>query len=130
MAELGSSPLGESTIVKALKTQRLAEYFSAAATVEWSSDETTSGGHWVGRDQISQQVLAAKNTVAYQVSLVDLVIKAKRRDPAASAKFTLVAEEESKIRSDTRVWLAEALLLKEGRRWQVAQLIFQPTLRR
>jgi len=127
MAELGSSPAGESSIAKTLKTRRLIEYFSDNAFIEWPGDEVIPAGRWTGREQISQQVLvlAAKNSANYSVSLTDLTIEVKRRPAGAGAQFTLVVREGL----DTWAWLAEADLAKIERRWLVSQLIFKPILR-
>ncbi|MBI4136228.1 MAG: hypothetical protein HY481_01620 [Candidatus Vogelbacteria bacterium] len=126
MAELGSAPAGESSIAKALKTRQLVEHFSNQAFIEWPGDEVIPAGRWAGREQISQQVLAAKNSANYSVSLADLAIAAKRRRADATVQFTLIAREGL----DTWAWLAKANLLKADRRWLVTQLIFAPILRR
>lgn len=126
MAELGSSPVSESSIAKVLKTQRLAEYFSEDAFIEWPGDEVIPAGRWLGRENIIQQVLAAKNSATYQVSIDDLVIVSKRRRHDATAKFTLVVREGV----STWVWLGNAQLFKDGRRWSATQLKFSPILRR
>lgn len=126
MAELGSVPAGESAIEKALKTSELTEYFTAGAVIEWSSDTTVNADQWAGRENIKQRVLTAKNSAAYQISISDLMIDAKRRRSEARAEFNLTAREGSRTWS----WLATARLVKVGRRWFVNRLTFQPVLRR
>ncbi len=126
MAELGSSPVGESSIAKVVKSQKLGEYFSEDAFIEWPGDEIIPAGRWTGRDNIIQQVLAAKNSATYQVAVDDLIIEAKRRNRVAAAEFTLVVREGV----NTWAWLGVARLLRADRRWSVSQLIFAPILRR
>ncbi len=126
MAELGSSPVGESSIAKAVKSQKLGDYFSEDAFIEWPGDEVIPSGRWTGRDNIIQQVLAAKNSANYSVLLDDLSIEANRRQVRAGAQFTLVVREGL----DTWAWLAKADLLKAGRRWSATRVIFTPILRR
>ncbi|MBI2097560.1 MAG: hypothetical protein HYT46_01335 [Candidatus Vogelbacteria bacterium] len=126
MAELGSSPAGESSIAKAVKSQKLGEYFSEDGFIEWPGDEVIPAGRWTGREQINQQVLAAKNSATYQVSVDDLIIETRRWNRSAAAEFTLVVREGV----NTWAWLGATHLFKDGRRWSVTQLIFAPILRR
>lgn len=127
MAELGSSPAGESSITKALKAKKLGEYFAPDAFIEWPGDEVIPAGRWAGRENIIQQVLVAKNSANYQVSVDNPSIESGRRNRAATAKFTLVVREGI---NTTWAWLGTAQLLKNGRLWSVTQMTFAPILRR
>ena len=126
MAELGSAPTGESSIAKALKSQSLSKYFSEAAFIDWPGDEVIPAGRWAGREQITQQVLAAKSSASYQVSISDLLIEAPRRTIVGAAEFTLVVREGV----NTWAWLAQVQLSKNGQQWLVNQLVFEPILKR
>ena len=126
MAELGSSPVGESSIAKALKAKKLGEHFSPDAFIEWPGDEIIPAGRWANRENITQQTLAAKNSTNYQVSVEDPKIESERRRRDATAEFTLVVREGI---NTTWAWLGVAKLLKNDRRWLVTQLTFTSILR-
>ena len=127
MAELGSSPVGESPIAKALKAKKLGGYFLPNAFIEWPGDEIIPAGRWTGRENIIQQVLAAKNSANYQVSVDNPSIESERRNRDATAEFILVVREGA---NTTWAWLGVARFLKDGQRWSVTRLTFTPILRR
>lgn len=127
MAELGSAPVGESPIVKAVKSRKLEGYFSADGFIEWPGDEVIPAGRWTGGKQIAEQVLAAKNSAIYEVKIDNLTVEAERRDRGAEAKFTLVVREGL---NTTWAWLGEARFVRAGSSWLATQLIFAPILRR
>lgn len=126
ITELGSSPIGESTITKALRAQKLARYFSADSFVEWPGDEIIPAGRWSGRENIRQQVLAAKSSATYSVAVEDLAIVAQRRSPTAGADFSLVVKEGGRVWA----WLATVRLMRISGDWSVNQVVLKPILRR
>ena len=130
MAGLGSAAVGESPIAKVVKSRKLSEYFSENAIIKWPGDEVIPAGQWSGREQIGQQVLAAKNSATYQVSIEDLDVASNRRQREATARFTLVVREGVRA---TWAWLGEARLIKDRDhrgQWLVTQLAFSSILRR
>lgn len=125
MAELGSSPPAEPRINQTLAARRLADHFSQQAFIEWPGDELIPAGRWSGRESIMTQVLAAKNSATYKVSVVDLTLTAVRGRRQAETSFSLTVREGGRIWT----WLAGAQLIKDGGDWLVDQLFLNPVLR-
>ena len=123
-AELAENSLLDSPEAKIEKSQKLVLNFSQAATIEWQENGALSSGELSGREEIYQKILAAKNSVSYQIELSDIVIEISADKKLATAKFNLVTTQ----RQNVLAYQAIARLGRGGGQWQITKIILTSVL--